>query len=235
MPGRWATAVQGEPEGPLLRSPTGGHTWLRADPRPGSHDRATRSKASTGRATERRSCTTPSSDRACSISGEWSSTGAGRRSASRSRRPVPCIRRWHRSVAASRSGGEASTRTSPASRREGRPRPSSPHLTTTRHRPSRRTAGGSPSSPRVRARDWRSGWRLPTARAPYSLPVGRGAGRAPPRGRRTDGRRVAFDSQAENGRWDLWTIDADGGVPQRLTRDPADENVPRWSRDGRWI
>jgi Tol biopolymer transport system component len=39
----------------------------------------------------------------------------------------------------------------------------------------------------------------------------------------------------EDGRWDIWTIDVDGGVARRLTRAPGDENVPSWSRDGRWV
>jgi len=50
-----------------------------------------------------------------------------------------------------------------------------------------------------------------------------------------DGQRIAFDSQAEDGTWDIWTIDADGGSPRRLTLDPGNENMPSWSRDGRWI
>jgi Tol biopolymer transport system component len=50
-----------------------------------------------------------------------------------------------------------------------------------------------------------------------------------------DGRRVAFDSQGEDRRWDIWTIDVAGGGPQRLTQNPGNENVPTWSRDGRWV
>jgi Tol biopolymer transport system component len=50
-----------------------------------------------------------------------------------------------------------------------------------------------------------------------------------------DGQRIAFDSLAEDGKWDIWTIDADGGSPRRLTLDPGNNQVPSWSRDGRWI
>jgi eukaryotic-like serine/threonine-protein kinase len=50
-----------------------------------------------------------------------------------------------------------------------------------------------------------------------------------------DGWRIAFDRQTEDGHWDVWTIDADGGSPRRLTKDPRNENVPEWSRDGRFI
>jgi Tol biopolymer transport system component len=50
-----------------------------------------------------------------------------------------------------------------------------------------------------------------------------------------DGRRVTFESQSEDGTWDIWTIDAEGGSPRRLTLDPGNENMPSWSRDGHWI
>jgi Tol biopolymer transport system component len=50
-----------------------------------------------------------------------------------------------------------------------------------------------------------------------------------------DGRRIAFDSRSEEGGYDIWTIDADGASPRRLTQDPGDENMPSWSRDGRFI
>jgi Tol biopolymer transport system component len=50
-----------------------------------------------------------------------------------------------------------------------------------------------------------------------------------------DGRRIAFDSQGKDGHWDIWTIDADGGLPRHITEDPGDEKLPAWSRDGRFI
>jgi Tol biopolymer transport system component/tRNA A-37 threonylcarbamoyl transferase component Bud32 len=50
-----------------------------------------------------------------------------------------------------------------------------------------------------------------------------------------DGRQIAFDSQEADSHWDIWTIDAEGGAPRRLTHDPGDENLPIWSRDGRWV
>ena len=49
-----------------------------------------------------------------------------------------------------------------------------------------------------------------------------------------DGRRIAFDS-VEKGHWNLYTVDAEGGVPRPLTRDPLGGNDPFWSRDGRWV
>jgi Tol biopolymer transport system component/DNA-binding winged helix-turn-helix (wHTH) protein len=50
-----------------------------------------------------------------------------------------------------------------------------------------------------------------------------------------DGRRIAFDSLGDDNHWHIWMIDADGGTPRRLTTQAGDENVPTWSRDGRWI
>jgi Tol biopolymer transport system component len=50
-----------------------------------------------------------------------------------------------------------------------------------------------------------------------------------------DGRTIAFDSRGDDAHYDLWTIDADGGSPRHLTRDPGDENLPSWSRDGRYV
>ena len=50
-----------------------------------------------------------------------------------------------------------------------------------------------------------------------------------------DGRSIAFDSQAEDGRFDVWTIGVDGSGLRQVTHDPADENTPSWSRDGRFL
>jgi eukaryotic-like serine/threonine-protein kinase len=50
-----------------------------------------------------------------------------------------------------------------------------------------------------------------------------------------DGRQVAFDSLGEDGTWDVWTIDAGGGAPRRFTTYPGDDNLPSWSRDGRFL
>ena len=50
-----------------------------------------------------------------------------------------------------------------------------------------------------------------------------------------DGRRIAFDSDAEGGEFDIWVIGADGGKPVRMTTHPANDGNPSWSHDGRWI
>ena len=50
-----------------------------------------------------------------------------------------------------------------------------------------------------------------------------------------DGKRIAFDSQAEDGSWHIWTIDVDGGTPQQVTKEVGDQFRPTWSRDGQWI
>ena len=49
-----------------------------------------------------------------------------------------------------------------------------------------------------------------------------------------DGRRIIFDSP-EAGNWDVYVVDADGGIPRRVTTAPSDDNVGVWSRDGRSI
>jgi Tol biopolymer transport system component len=50
-----------------------------------------------------------------------------------------------------------------------------------------------------------------------------------------DGRWIAFDSQGDDGRVDVWVIDADGGQLRRVTPFASDESAPSWSRDGKWI
>ncbi|HUL79895.1 MAG TPA: protein kinase [Vicinamibacteria bacterium] len=51
----------------------------------------------------------------------------------------------------------------------------------------------------------------------------------------SDGRVIAFDSQADNGHFDIWTIGVDGSGLRQATHDPADENMPSFSRDGRFL
>jgi Tol biopolymer transport system component/DNA-binding winged helix-turn-helix (wHTH) protein len=49
-----------------------------------------------------------------------------------------------------------------------------------------------------------------------------------------DGKQIVFDCRPE-GNADLYVISAEGGQTRRLTTDPAEDIVPSWSRDGRWI
>jgi serine/threonine protein kinase len=70
--------------------------------------------------------------------------------------------------------------------------------------------------------------------SPYPLTHGPGLAQGSPRWS-PDGRRLAFDSLGDDGQFRIWTIDVDGGVPRRLTQGPGDENVPSWSRDGRYV
>jgi Tol biopolymer transport system component len=62
----------------------------------------------------------------------------------------------------------------------------------------------------------------------------RGSGKERPAGRPTGGASRSI-SEGEDGRWSIWTIDADGASVRRLTRGPGDQNLPSWSRDGRFI
>jgi serine/threonine protein kinase/Tol biopolymer transport system component len=50
-----------------------------------------------------------------------------------------------------------------------------------------------------------------------------------------DGRTIAFDSESAEGHWDVWTIGVDGAGLRQVTQHPGNENLPGWSRDGRWI
>lgn len=50
-----------------------------------------------------------------------------------------------------------------------------------------------------------------------------------------DGRQIAFDSQADDGGWDIFVVDSKGGAPRLLTPSSASENIPSWSRDGRFV
>jgi serine/threonine protein kinase len=69
---------------------------------------------------------------------------------------------------------------------------------------------------------------------PTQLTHGPGLSQGSPRWS-PDGRRIAFDSYGENGQWDIWTIDADGGSLRHLTPSPAAHNSPTWSHDGRFV
>jgi Tol biopolymer transport system component len=50
-----------------------------------------------------------------------------------------------------------------------------------------------------------------------------------------DGQSIAFDMRNEDGRGDVYVVPARGGAPVKLTDNPADDLVPTWSRDGKWI
>jgi dipeptidyl aminopeptidase/acylaminoacyl peptidase len=43
------------------------------------------------------------------------------------------------------------------------------------------------------------------------------------------------DARSQARPWDIWTIGVDGADLVQVTRDPRDDQGPRWSRDGRFI
>ena len=98
----------------------------------------------------------------------------------------------------------------------------------------------SPDGRRVAFESMRSGERMEIwlagadGRDPVQLTRGPGRWQGSPAWS-PDGRRIAFDSQGEDGHFDIWTIDVAAGGPEQLTRRPENENVPSWSRDGRWV
>ena len=49
-----------------------------------------------------------------------------------------------------------------------------------------------------------------------------------------DGARLVFQTYPD-GHLDIFLINVRGGPPERLTRESSEDNLPSWSRDGRWI
>jgi len=50
-----------------------------------------------------------------------------------------------------------------------------------------------------------------------------------------DSRWIAYDAQTGDGHFDIYLIDAAGGQPRCLTPQGSDENLPSFSRDGKWV
>lgn len=50
-----------------------------------------------------------------------------------------------------------------------------------------------------------------------------------------DGRSIAFVTWDDTARGHVWKVDARGGQPQRLTREPGDYTDPVWTADGRGV
>ena len=50
-----------------------------------------------------------------------------------------------------------------------------------------------------------------------------------------DGRKVAYDRKAVEGRRFIWIAPLEGGAPVRLTRGAGGEAVPTWSPEGQWV
>ena len=49
-----------------------------------------------------------------------------------------------------------------------------------------------------------------------------------------DGKQIAFDYRS-SGMADVYVVNADGGVPRRVTAEDSDDSVPSWSRDGKYL
>ncbi len=50
-----------------------------------------------------------------------------------------------------------------------------------------------------------------------------------------DGRQLVYDTQNQDGTWDVMISDTAGGQAKTVARTPVDEDVPSFSHDGRWI
>src|SRR5262249_6139042 len=64
-----------------------------------------------------------------------------------------------------------------------------------------------------------------------------GPGVGGPRWSPRDGRRIAFfGTTGASGEFQIYVVDAAGGLPRRLSRDDGQPDFrPAWSQDGRWI
>jgi Tol biopolymer transport system component/DNA-binding winged helix-turn-helix (wHTH) protein len=49
-----------------------------------------------------------------------------------------------------------------------------------------------------------------------------------------DGQQIVFDRFSDENA-DIYVVDSQGGAPRKLTKEPSNEAVPSWSRDGGWI
>ena len=50
-----------------------------------------------------------------------------------------------------------------------------------------------------------------------------------------DRQNIAFTAVQKGAKEDIYSISANGGSPRRLTTNPAEDKLPYWSHDGRWI
>ncbi len=50
-----------------------------------------------------------------------------------------------------------------------------------------------------------------------------------------DGQNIAFTAVQNGAKEDIYSISTNGGSPRRLTTNPAEDKLPDWSHDGRWI
>jgi Tol biopolymer transport system component len=69
---------------------------------------------------------------------------------------------------------------------------------------------------------------------PVQFMKGLGHGQGSP-GWSPDGRLIVFDSIGQDGLTHIYVIDATGGQPRRITPGTSSDQVPSWSRDGKWI
>jgi Tol biopolymer transport system component len=74
----------------------------------------------------------------------------------------------------------------------------------------------------------------PDGSNPVQLTHGPGSHQGTPRFS-PDGQRIVFESRGDDGFADLWTVEATGGRPRRLTDSTFHAGRASWSRDGRFV